>query len=111
MNIKDKISQRKRELLLDINHKIRDVAYSAFTNIQAKTPVDTGETRRAWAISKESDQHYVISNPLPHINVLEYGLYPNPPKKGSCKTINGYSIQAPQGFVRISLEEVKNEFS
>ncbi|OYQ90422.1 hypothetical protein B9T10_03630 [Wohlfahrtiimonas chitiniclastica] len=111
MSIKDKIAQRKNELFLEIKGNIRNAAYTAFTKIQTKTPVDTGETRRAWAIAKESDQHYVITNPLPHINVLEYGLYPNPPKKGSGKTINGYSTQAPMGFVRISLEEVKNEFS
>jgi hypothetical protein len=54
---------------------------------------------------------YWIYNNLPYIVDLEYGLYPNPPKKGSyvkgqgyvIKTVDGYSRQAPAGMVRISM--------
>jgi len=52
-----------------------------------------------------------LSNSLPYAVVLEYGQYPNPPKMGSKKrgeagmavhVRGGYSMQAPQGMVRIS---------
>lgn len=55
--------------------------------------------------------HYVINN-LPYAPVVEYGLYPNPTLYGSKKrgedearihTINGYSEQAPQGMVRVTV--------
>lgn len=46
--------------------------------------------------------YYLFSN-LPYIRVLEYGLYPNPPKVPTGKTVNGYSTQAPQGFFRLTV--------
>lgn len=44
---------------------------------------------------------YWINNNLPYGNSLEYGLYPKNSKTG--KTINGFSIQAPMGFVRLNI--------
>ena len=43
-----------------------------------------------------------ITNALPYARTLEYGLYPNPPKTPTGKTVNGYSKQTPQGMFRIS---------
>jgi hypothetical protein len=40
-----------------------------------------------------------LSNTLPYANVVEYGLYPNPPKKATGKTAGGYSTQSPQGMI------------
>lgn len=48
---------------------------------------------------------YFISNSLPYIAKLEFGGYPNPPKKGAGKTIGGFSTQAPQGMFAISAIE------
>lgn len=42
-----------------------------------------------------------LSNSLPYIENLEYGLYPSPSKSG--KTVGGFSIQAPAGMVRVTL--------
>jgi len=39
--------------------------------------------------------------------VHEYGLYPNPPKKGKGKTINGFSTQAVGGMVGLSIAKKK----
>ncbi len=58
---------------------------------------------------------YITSN-APAIEVLEYGEYPNPPKQhgltptGQTKTIAGFSRQAPQGMVQVSVEEVQAIF-
>lgn len=55
-----------------------------------------------------------LCNSLPYALPLEYGLYPNPPKYGSKKrgedrvaihVQGGYSMQAPQGMVRITALE------
>lgn len=48
-------------------------------------------------------QTVVISNDVPYGPALEYGLYPNPPKGGTGKTEGGYSRQAPQGMVRLTI--------
>lgn len=47
-----------------------------------------------------------VSNNLPYAGILENGGYPLNPKTG-VKTINGYSTQAPQGMLAISIEEVE----
>jgi hypothetical protein len=60
------------------------------------------------------DIWYLYSN-LQYISVLEWGLYSNPPKKGSYvkgagwikKSEGGYSKQAPAGMVRISIAELE----
>lgn len=44
----------------------------------------------------------VISNNLPYIRHLEFGLYPIP---GGEKTRGGFSTQAPQGMVRVTIDE------
>jgi len=59
-----------------------------------------------------------LANSLPYAGVLEYGGFPNPPKYGSQKmgeagfaihVIGGYSMQAPQGMVRITAREFDAE--
>lgn len=54
-----------------------------------------------------------FTNNMPYIETLEYGGYPNPPKKGSLINGNyvklsngGYSKQAPNGMARISIEKM-----
>lgn len=56
-----------------------------------------------------------LCNSLPYAQALEYGLYPNPPIIGSQKrgesaptihVVNGYSMQAPGGMVRITAMEM-----
>ena len=49
---------------------------------------------------------FYLTNNLPYILKLEYGGYPNPPKGGQGKTINGFSRLAPQGMLRVTLSEV-----
>jgi hypothetical protein len=43
---------------------------------------------------------FFFTNNLPYARVVEFGLYPNPPKKGTGKTVGGFSKLAPQGMVR-----------
>lgn len=47
--------------------------------------------------------HFIVNN-LDYAQVLEFGLYPDPPKHGTGKTVGGYSKQAPGGMVRITAQ-------
>jgi hypothetical protein len=65
-----------------------------------------------------------LVNNLPYASVVEYGSYPNPPKRGTYvptgktkygitgpgwvkRSEGGFSKQAPAGMVRVSLQEMK----
>ena len=70
------------------------------------------------ADAKAGTIHYIVNN-LPYAQVIEYGMYPNPPKGALVsyglkkttthvdKVSGGYSTQAPQGMVRITVMEYK----
>lgn len=69
-----------------------------------------------------------LTNNLPYIQKLEYGGYPNPPKQGTYLkegqkkgqytgpgffkfSEHGFSKQAPQGMVRISIQETEKDLN
>lgn len=117
---------------------IKDVrrvfTFMLYDNIVMRTPVDTGRARGNWNVSTgtedsstserttpkftnfkqipeaEGDQSYFITNNLPYIKKLEYGGYPKHPKNGSGKTVNGYSRQAPNGMVGVTVAGVNDTF-
>lgn len=121
-----------------MNVKIKDVrtsyAFHLFSSIVKKTPVDTGRARGNWTIKPgtpdtavydntvpkyrslddvpkpDGDEPIFISNNLPYIEKLEYGTYPNPPKKQTGKTINGFSCKAPEGMIGVTLANNENIF-
>lgn len=109
-------------------HEVRkNYAFALYSSIVKKTPVDTGRARANWNVSVGSpdlsttedtrqtpkskdtmpdpkgDESIFISNNLPYITTLEYGGFPNPPNKDGGKTINGFSKQAPEGMVGVTL--------
>lgn len=105
-----------------------------------KTPVDSGRARANWfpsldapsnAVSTRTDatggtsiaaaqgiakeaagRVFYLSNNLPYIRHLEYGLYGTPPGSANGpKTIGGFSKQAPAGMVRTTINEVVRAYS
>lgn len=102
------------------------------------TPVDTNQARSNWFVEVDGTsgrittdtstrnlsmasaavvsalsgsvkpRYFSLFNNLPYIRHLEYGLYPNPPKHGTGKTIGGYSTQAPQGMFRVAVQQWGN---
>ena len=72
----------------------------------------------AIADAKAGTIHYIVNN-LPYARVIEYGMYPNPPKGAlvsyglkattthADKVSGGYSTQAPAGMVRVTILEYK----
>lgn len=103
---------------------IRKLAIDTTERIREKSPVDTGDLRGSWTVSingmpttfdgdesgnlrvKFGDTLFISTN-KPYAPIIEYGLYPNPPKNPTGKTENGYSRQAPQGMVRITVQEMQ----
>lgn len=112
-----------KKVVMDVDRKVVE-----------RTPVDTGRAQGNWLPSIGPEPQWIgdsgalggsasmgavaatlsglrlgdtawLANGLPYIRVLEYGLYPNPPKKGTGKTIGGYSTQAPAGMVRVTAAE------
>ena len=108
MSIGSKILETKAEIDTLVTRKVRHAAVSLLAKVQMRSPVDTGAFRQAWVMTENSPYHFTVVNDKPYAKVLEYGLYPKNSDTG--KTVNGYSVQAPKGFARISIEEVKNEF-
>ena len=70
----------------------------------------------------KGDESIFITNNVPYITTLEYGGYPTPVKKGSrtrkeikppryeIMSEGGYSKQAPEGMVGVTLANNKNIF-
>lgn len=123
---------------------IKAVTISLFGDIIRSSPVDRGRFRANWFLSdatpsvrvtnsvdksgakaitnmqngvtQASDfSTFTLTNNLPYSEVIEFGGYPNPVKRGSkvskkgesparyeILSVNGFSRQAPQGVVRVN---------
>ena len=110
---------------------IKKTVFDLTSSIISDTPADTSRAKNNWfvtfdtpndntfrtldetgsvAINKASDKIinnkvpmvYWIQNNLPYIAKLEFGLYPKTSTTG--KTLNGYSVKANQGMVRINVQ-------
>lgn len=65
-------------------------------------------------ISDILNQRVYLTNSLPYARVIEFGEYPNPPKRGTylgegkyeIRSVGGFSKQAPTGVVRVTALEV-----
>lgn len=79
-------------------------ANELLATVTDRTPIDTGNAKDSWHIEGDNSK-YKIWNSAPYFYVLEYGLFPNPPIKGAGKTSNGFSTQAPQGIIGITIVE------
>lgn len=118
------IAQFAEQAMAKADKAVRVIALQTLIRVQSKTPVDSGALRRSWTValngfpsSYNGDQTVinqikfgdviVIATNKPYAPMLEYGLYPNPPKKPTGKTKNGYSVKAPKGMVRITVQEVQ----
>lgn len=125
------LDQLAAKVQLDLETVARKSTLDVFKAVVLKSPVDTGRFRANWNVSQGAPDTTVtdstdkgraqaevgkvtalpvggvtyLSNSLPYAQVLEYGLYPNPPKNPTGKTVGGYSTQAPQGMVRLSALE------
>jgi hypothetical protein len=127
-SVRAMIAKNKKES----NEKLRIIFFKGLRDMIKPTPVDQGRARNNWFLttgmpsglvgrdasesgsdsmsSLDSMPKYVLNkkiyftNNIPYIGMLEYGGYAKP---GTAKTSNGFSIQAPEGWVRIGLKEME----
>ncbi len=107
---------------------VRQVVLEVGSRVVARSPVDKGRFHANWFYGEGAPPvqttdagtpelhgaptpegaaetvHYIANN-LPYGPTIEYGLYPNPPKGGKGRTIGGFSTQAPQGVVGLTVLE------
>jgi hypothetical protein len=117
----------------DLDTLLRKVALTLLVAIVRRSPVDTGRFRGNWAVQvdlapvqsiandksgratiaageselarfKVGDSIYLL-NHLPYSHVIEYGEYGAGQYATSKTTRDGYSVQAPRGVVRITVQE------
>jgi len=70
--------------------EFESLVYEIFDLIVQRTPVDTGECQDAWEIDAIDPDNFVIFNPTEYASYLE----------------DGWSKQAPDGMVQVSIDEV-----
>ena len=127
----DNVKRAMADLKLSANNDLRAIYINGLGNIQKQTPVDEGRARNNWFLSVSTPSNKTTSatgspslteitsmpstvlgkkvlftNNLPYIGLLEYGGYPQP---GTSKTVNGFSSQAPNGWVRATLIKMANK--
>jgi hypothetical protein len=103
---------------------IQEATVNIATALVERTPIDTTALRANWQFTvgepgTEADYElhdlgnatveaiaeqaravpagnvtFIVNN-LDYMRTIEYGLYPNPPKKSGGRTVNGFSTQAP----------------
>ena len=101
---------------------INRICADIYNTVKERTPVDTWALYNSWTMSvgalpssfsggsvsvKWGDTVYIATDKV-YAPIIEYGLYPNPPKRPTGRTINGFSTQAPNGVVRITLRDFAN---
>lgn len=135
MGFSENLSKWCEGTQIKLEEAVRQVVVLAAQGLILKSPVDTGRFRGNWNLgigtadlstseevdksgsstlgkivtklsSAESAHVFYITNNLPYAAKLEFGGYPNPPVGGKGKTSGGYSTQAPNGMVRVTLAEL-----
>lgn len=125
------------QLQMKLEERARDHMVALFKKVIMRTPVYTGRTRANWNVSQGSPNYsfgfstqlsramaqvakirkmplgakIYLANGAPHIRLLEYGGYPEHPEQFTGRTVDGFSSQAPQGMVRISVAEFGSPIS
>ena len=129
-----KVDSAIDDLYTKTNDNLRGVFLSGLTNIVQETPVDEGRARNNWFLSVSTpssatttskakglgairqlrsmpkrvlNRKIYYTNNLPYISKLEYGGYGR--NSASGKAANGFSKQAPNGWIRKTLIKMQNK--
>jgi len=117
--------------------EVRKRLLSLTSDIISNTPVDEGRARGSWqasvnspnlsetnrtdktggstiaaansAIKDAPGRVFYLASPLPYMGVLEYGLYSQGGGATQRTTRDGFSVQAPAGWIRIAIAKAKSQ--
>lgn len=127
----------------DAEQHCKNIIADALQQVVTRSPVDTGSYRFSHIVSINSEDHSTkqgngdpaqaaagsiasfkfgdvayIQNNTPYGDSIEFGGYPNPPKKGSyvkghgyvIKSVGGFSRQAPQGVYTLAFQHIVSKY-
>lgn len=96
--------------ILKVNKRViryvkRILPKKMFKEFKDNTPISSpvigqnvpGNAKRNTKLQISSNK-FTITGDYPYSGILDYGGFPNPPKKGTGKTTGGYSTQATKGM-------------
>jgi hypothetical protein len=86
----------------------KELPRNALKEFIKNTPKDRGNARSKTKLRKNFKGFSIIAN-YKYADVLDKGLFPNPPKEGTGKTKGGYSKQSPKGMIEPTVEYIKKE--
>lgn len=131
-----------KSLTTDVEKHVKKIAGEALQQVMTRSPVDEGTYRLSHIVSVNTEDHsakgngdpiqsgaaaisqfklgdkiYIQTN-SPYGSVIEYGGYPNPPKKGSyvkgkghvVKSSGGFSRQAPNGVYTLAFQYIASKY-
>lgn len=110
-----------------LDERVRAATIGVFSSVIKMTPVDTGRARGNWqctigqpattknwqsdaemamiaTVPNHAGMKVYLTNNLPYIQKLEYGGYGTGEGATIKTTRDGFSVQAPYGMVRISID-------
>lgn len=126
------VAQFNARTFRDVEVIFRKTILEIGKRVVEKTPVDKGYARGGWqtttgspasvdvertgagpalqelqgvALQAQLSDAVFLTNLVPYIGVLEFGGYPLDPEGGEGKTVGGFSTQAPNGMVRVTIAE------
>lgn len=85
-----------------------NLSRKALREMKKNTPIDSGNARRKTRKELDFDGFELIAD-YKYSGVIDRGLYPSPPKKGTGKTRSGYSTQAPEGLIKPTMEYIRKQ--
>jgi len=80
----------------------------ALAEYKANTPRDSGFARNNTKLTSSGNKK-VINGNYAYAGVLDQGMFPNPPKKGTGKTSGGFSTQAPKGMSEPTIDFIEDQ--
>ncbi len=89
-------------------------ARQVLEDFKDETPRDSGYAKRHTKKRVSKGRYiaiYATDKYKGYAPVLDEGLFPNPPKKGTGKTKGGYSTQAPKGMSEPTLDKAEKRFN
>jgi len=102
----------------DLQTNVKSLATKVYNKIVARTPVDTGQARASWNMSKNNPDFSTVDTgrglPAPEAPKITFagGEYPlihiSNGKPYIWRLENGWSGQAPAGMVQVTLDELRN---
>ena len=135
---REKVNKMIDKGIVKLNGDLRGVFLAGLQDIISETPADKGRARNNWfgSVGTPSGKETTLTsgngiaklpkwvlgkklfytNNLPYITTLEYGGFPSPVENGSWingsyqkLSSNGFSLQAPNGWVRGTLIKMQNK--